>query len=94
MSKTSQISAVDSPLGALFASSDEDDFYPREYTCPHLKTHRILIRDATDHLFLAFFIRDGWVGGGWCPAYMPEWLKPRYWGNDPPPLLGENGDDL
>lgn len=56
----------------------DDETYPFVYTCRHLHPHLVTIRDSVDHMALAMFREDGWEGAGYCLAYMPEWLRPRY----------------
>lgn len=52
--------------------------FPRAYRCHHDKPHTILIRDSIDEMALALFRHDGWERAGYCLAYMPLWLRPRY----------------
>lgn len=52
--------------------------YPFTRQCFHLVPHQILIRDSVDHMALALFEKDGWTDAGYCLAYMPNWLRPKY----------------
>lgn len=58
--------------------SEDAERFPHTLQCHHLKQHTIVIRNHGDEMAKALFHHDGWERAGYCFAYMPEWLRPRY----------------